>query len=51
MTGPLIYGDDFVRRVLANAATIAVVGASSKPMRRPTASRLTCSRAATGRSR
>ena len=33
MTGPLIYSDDFVRRVLANARTIAVVGASSKPMR------------------
>ena len=33
MTGPLIYSDDFVRRILANAATIAVVGASSKPLR------------------
>jgi predicted CoA-binding protein len=33
MSDRLVYSDDFVRRVLADARTIAVVGASSKPMR------------------
>ena len=33
MSGRLAYDDDFLRHVLAGARTIAVVGASSKPMR------------------
>ena len=33
MSGRLVYSDDFMRRVLADARRIAVVGASSKPMR------------------
>jgi predicted CoA-binding protein len=33
MSGRLVYSDDFMRRILVDARIIAVVGASSKPMR------------------